>query len=81
VKNPFTEHPHEVGETYFQHARFAVGCGLKLIKLGFTAIIHGVMPFLFKTTVSDSLPELAGSFRERRSEMRQFNKAIDRFKF
>jgi len=79
MRNIFTEHPHEVGETYFEHAKFAVGCGVNLLKLGFAAIIHGIFPFLFKTTVGDSLPEIANGLRSRRSDWKKFNKALDEF--
>jgi hypothetical protein len=58
MKNIFTEHPESVGETYFQHFNFAFGVGLKLIFWGFIAIIHGVLPFTFKTYVSQRITKL-----------------------
>ena len=50
MANPFTEHPHSVGETYFEHALFACRYGAKMAFGGAAAILHGLFPFLFKTT-------------------------------
>jgi hypothetical protein len=36
--------------TYFQHLRFAVGVGVRLI-------IHGFFPFLYETHASDAFKE------------------------
>ena len=58
MKNIFTQHPQSVGETYFQHFRFAGFTGLKLILWGFIAIIHALFPFLFKTYVSSQISTL-----------------------
>ena len=52
LSKPFTEHPNEVGMTYFQHVKFA----LNLARLTFAAclasLVHSVFPFLFVTTTS-----------------------------
>lgn len=61
----FTQHPYNVGETYFQHAKFAIHCGIKLLVLGVLAIIHGLFPFLFETTISNEVQKLTKSFEER----------------
>jgi len=52
MKNFFTTHPKSVGETYFQHLRFALSTGLRLILMGFVAVIHGILPFTFQNYVS-----------------------------
>ena len=45
--NPFTKHPREaVGETWWQHCRFAVGVGIRLIFTSLIFILHGVFPFI-----------------------------------
>ena len=59
MKNPFTAHPAEVGETYLQHGLFACRFGAKMTWGGLAALVHGVFPFLFKTTGSRITRELA----------------------
>ncbi len=58
MKNIFTEHPKSVNETYFQHLIFAFGIGLSLLLWGSIALVHGLLPFAFKTYVSDRIKEL-----------------------
>jgi hypothetical protein len=56
--NPFTAHPHAVGETYAEHCAFACGYGIKMAVGGLAALLHGVFPFLFVTTGSRITREL-----------------------
>jgi hypothetical protein len=58
VRNPFTAHPRDVGETYLQHGLFACRFGAKMTWGGVAAFIHGFFPFLFKTTGSRITREL-----------------------
>ena len=58
MRNPFTHHPREVGETYLQHCAFACRYGAKMTLGGLAALVHGVMPFLFRTTGSRITREL-----------------------
>lgn len=58
MRNPFTAHPREVGETYLQHAGFACRFGAKMTTGGIAALLHGLFPFLFKTTGSRITREL-----------------------
>ena len=60
IRNPFTAHPREVGETYLEHGFFACRYGVKMTLGGLAAIVHGVFPFLFKTTGSRVTRELNG---------------------
>ncbi len=55
----FTEHPASVGESYWQHLAFALGFAIKLILAGLAALVHAVLPFLFKTTASRLIAEMA----------------------
>lgn len=55
----FTDHPAAVGESYGEHFAFASGIGLKLVAAGGAALLHAVFPFLFKTTASSIVLELA----------------------
>jgi uncharacterized protein DUF6356 len=70
MRNPFTAHPHEVGETYPEHARFAMRYGTKMTLGGLAALAHGLFPFLFRTTASRITDELAGVLQEARNRGR-----------
>jgi hypothetical protein len=61
MANPFTTHPRSVGETYLEHAAFACRYGVKMSAGGIAAILHGIFPFLFKTTGSRITRELAAA--------------------
>jgi hypothetical protein len=72
VRNPFTAHLRDVGESYLEHGFFACRYGAKMTWGGIAAFIHGVFPFLFKTTGSRITRELndtldASAARARRS--------------
>jgi len=58
LRNPFTAHPHDVGESYLEHGAFACRYGLKMTLGGLAAFLHGVFPFLFTTTGSRITREL-----------------------
>ena len=58
MRNPFTAHPHEVGETYFEHCAFACRYGIKMTLGGLAAFVHGLLPFVFRTTGSRVTREL-----------------------
>jgi hypothetical protein len=56
--NPFTKHPQEIGESYFEHLRFAFASGLKLAGSGVACMIHAVFPFLFTDTAGNTVREM-----------------------
>ena len=56
--NPFTNHPNEVGESYFQHLVHAGGFGLRMSVGALACLIHAVMPFLFVHTASRTMEKL-----------------------
>jgi hypothetical protein len=58
MRNPFTAHPRDVGETYLQHGTFAFGYGVKMTLGGIAALVHAVFPFLFVKTGSRITREL-----------------------
>ena len=58
MRNPFTAHPHAVGETYLEHGVFACRYGVKMTLGGLAAVLHGLFPFLFQTTGSRITREL-----------------------
>ena len=58
MRNPFTAHPADVGETYLEHCVFACRYGAKMTLGGIAAFVHGLFPFLFQTTGSRITREL-----------------------
>ena len=66
--NPFTKHPHSVGETYFEHMRCAMKFHFTLLGLSLCALIHAVFPFWFETTASDGIKELNNCMENRRKD-------------
>jgi len=59
----FTDHPHSVGETYFEHLRFAFAFGGRMIVGGAACLVHGVLPFLCTTTGSSTVAALGDIIR------------------
>ena len=70
MQNPFTAHPHSVGETYLEHAKAASGCGFRMVFAGLACIIHSVIPFIFIRTASQAILELHAQFAKRLQEHR-----------
>lgn len=58
MKNPFTDHPQKVGETYFEHFGVASSFGIRMISGGVACLLHGFFPFLFETTGSRKVTQL-----------------------
>lgn len=56
--NPFTRHPQEVGETYFEHMGVAGGFGFTMLVGGLCVLVHAVLPFLFVQTGSRTMDKL-----------------------
>jgi hypothetical protein len=65
LHNPFTEHPASVDETYLQHMMIAMDFAGQLFYAAGILVMHAVFPFLFKTTASDKISELAGMMKAR----------------
>ena len=68
MKNIFTKHPKEVGESYIQHFFKALSFSGLLFSLGFKALIHALLPFCFETAVSERVKTLSASMQKRREE-------------
>ena len=64
MRNPFTAHPADVGETYLEHCAFACRYGVKMTLGGLAALVHGVFPFLFQTTGSRVTRELNATLEQ-----------------
>tara|TARA_R110000824_G_scaffold270_1_gene1425 strand:+ start:665 stop:880 length:216 start_codon:yes stop_codon:yes gene_type:complete len=65
--NPFTKHPHSVGETYFEHMRKAVSYGLRIQLISLIVFIHATFPFLFEDTAGDEIEKINKELQHRRN--------------
>ena len=68
MKNIFTKHPNEVGETYVQHGLSAMRYSLTCLFLFVIAFIHAILPFLFKKTASDIVCEMSSDMECRKGK-------------
>ena len=66
MANIFTKHPKEVGETYFQHLWIALKYSFKLLLLFVITFIHSLFPFIFLTTTSAKIIEMAEKLKNRK---------------
>ena len=71
MANPFTDHPHAVGESYFDHLGQASSIGGRMIGGGVACLMHGLFPFLFTKTGSNVILSLAAKCSQRRTLMAQ----------
>jgi hypothetical protein len=55
MKNIFLKHPESVGETYFEHMKFAILFSFKMFIGGTACFIHSIFPFVFQKTGSNHL--------------------------
>jgi hypothetical protein len=58
LRNPFTEHPASVGESYFQHLAHALGFAARMFVGSLACFVHAVFPFLCVKTGSKCITEL-----------------------
>ena len=56
--NPFTRHPHEVGESYFRHMAVAARVGARMAAGAAACFVHAIFPFLFERTGSATIDRL-----------------------
>ena len=64
--NPFTKHPHSVGETYFQHMKKAVRYGLRIQIVAIIIFIHALFPFLFEQNGGDEIDKINKELQHRK---------------
>jgi len=69
-------HLNEVGETYWQHLKFAMLLALKLHMAGGAAIIHAIFPFMLQTKASDTLKEINGMLESRKVDPENEDKEL-----
>ncbi len=58
IHHAFTDHPASVGETWGQHARFALSAAGTLAMAAMAATVHAILPALFPTTASRAVDRL-----------------------
>lgn len=58
IRKMFTEHPASVGESYFEHMRFAAGFSALLFAAAGAALVHAFAPALFEKTASGIVKRL-----------------------
>jgi hypothetical protein len=56
--NPFTRHPKEVGESYFEHMGVATRVGLQMGWGALACFVHALFPFLCVATGSQTIEKL-----------------------
>jgi hypothetical protein len=66
----FTQHPRSVGESYFEHMGSATVFGSRMVVAGCACLLHGIFPFLFVTTGSQTVRHLHDRMITHRSRQR-----------
>ena len=69
MANPFLDHPNDVGETYLGHMGHAGKIGGAMILGGLACLLHGIFPFLFVTTGSNTIRQVSETCAARRALM------------
>lgn len=54
----FTQHPSDVGETYFEHLFMALGFAGRMALATLVCALHAIFPFLFVKTGSKMVADL-----------------------
>jgi len=68
----FTDHPGTLGESYFQHQRAAFSYAATLLAASLAALVHGLVPCLFKTTASRTVARLHANMTARIERNQRF---------
>jgi len=58
MNNPFTKHPHSIGETYFTHMGHALKYTMTFTLLFVVTLLHAFFPFLFVNTASKIIKKI-----------------------
>ena len=58
IKREITGHLKAANKTYSQHLKGAMKTGAQSLFAGTTAMVHGVLPFLFETAASDTIGKI-----------------------
>jgi hypothetical protein len=63
--NPFTAHPHAVGESYTEHFGVAMSYSWRMFKASFCALVHAFLPFAFERTASTMVRRMVADMDKR----------------
>ncbi len=66
----FTDHPASLGESYAEHCGVAARFGWRLTRGGLGCMIHAVLPFVCKTSGSDTVRDLHAELVAKRNAVR-----------
>ncbi len=66
IRNLMTDHPSSVNETYWEHMGVAFTFGGRMLLGGLACVMHGIFPFLFTKTGSQTITELHGRMVQNR---------------
>ncbi len=58
-------HLYDVQMGWWRHAKFAWWLSWKLFLLSLTAVVHGLLPFIFLSTTSDGVKKIANDLDKR----------------
>jgi hypothetical protein len=58
VSRVFTDHPRELGESYWEHQRRALNFGASLVLAGGACLLHALVPALCSRTASSAVMRL-----------------------
>jgi hypothetical protein len=65
IFSKFTDHPHEIDETYVQHFCHAQKYTWKFLELFFCTMIHSIFPWMFNGYISGEVKKLNDHVTER----------------
>ena len=66
ISEKITDHPASVGQTYFEHFKFAVKVSASLLKAFSACLIHAIYPPVHKNTASATIAELHNRIEQRK---------------
>jgi hypothetical protein len=67
MKNPFTEHPETLNETYLEHMQAALKISGLMLLAGSACLIHSIFPFLFTNFANDTVQRLHKFYESRKA--------------
>lgn len=70
IRDLFLDHPASVGESYAQHLGVATRFGWRLTRGGLGCMVHGLFPFAFKSSGSDTVRDLHAELVAKRAAAR-----------
>lgn len=77
MQNPFTKHPHSIGENYIEHCIEALYLFVRLTYSGLAMIIHAFLPFLFTKTASNTIFYFHDRFSKRLAALKKQEEELE----